>query len=66
MSLIENQECVAEQYLDIDKEVSLTVTIGNERKPRISHYKKTNIEIKFYLKQSCLLEQIKKKRHVKR
>ncbi|MCI2954145.1 5-(carboxyamino)imidazole ribonucleotide synthase [Staphylococcus caprae] len=31
MSLIENQECVAEQYLDIDKEVSLTVTIGNEQ-----------------------------------
>ncbi|MBX5317362.1 5-(carboxyamino)imidazole ribonucleotide synthase [Staphylococcus caprae] len=31
MSLIENQECVAEQYLDINKEVSLTVTIGNEQ-----------------------------------
>ncbi|MEJ7174145.1 5-(carboxyamino)imidazole ribonucleotide synthase [Staphylococcus caprae] len=31
VSLIENQECVAEQYLDIDKEVSLTVTIGNEQ-----------------------------------
>lgn len=31
MSLIENHECVAEQYLDIDKEVSLTVTIGNEQ-----------------------------------
>lgn len=27
--LIAHQECVAERYLDIDKEVSLTVTIGN-------------------------------------
>lgn len=27
--LITHQECVAERYLDIDKEVSLTVTIGN-------------------------------------
>ena len=31
IDLISNQECVAEQYLDIDKEVSLTVTIGNEQ-----------------------------------
>lgn len=31
IELIQNQECVAEQYLDIDKEVSLTVTIGNEQ-----------------------------------
>ncbi|RLY74121.1 5-(carboxyamino)imidazole ribonucleotide synthase, partial [Staphylococcus epidermidis] len=29
--LVEKQECVAEQYLDIQKEVSLTVTIGNEQ-----------------------------------
>ena len=29
--LVEKQECVAEQYLDIKKEVSLTVTIGNEQ-----------------------------------
>lgn len=28
--LIANQECVAEQFLDLAKEVSLTVTIGNE------------------------------------
>ena len=61
MSLIENQECVAEQYLDIDKEVFLLSQLVTSSKPRISHYKKTNIEIKFYLKQSCLLEQIKKK-----
>lgn len=31
IDLISDQECVAEQYLDIDKEVSLTVTIGNEQ-----------------------------------
>ncbi|MBL7572909.1 5-(carboxyamino)imidazole ribonucleotide synthase [Staphylococcus saccharolyticus] len=29
--LIKKQECVAEQYIDIDKEVSLTVTIGNDQ-----------------------------------
>ncbi|MCQ9289112.1 5-(carboxyamino)imidazole ribonucleotide synthase [Staphylococcus gallinarum] len=28
--LISNQECVAEKYLDLYKEVSLTVTIGND------------------------------------
>ena len=28
--LIAQQECVAEQYLDIEREVSLTVTIGNQ------------------------------------
>jgi len=28
-TLVENQECVAEQFLDLYKEVSLTVTIGN-------------------------------------
>ena len=28
-TLIENQECVAEQFVDLAKEVSLTVTIGN-------------------------------------
>ncbi|MCU5745614.1 5-(carboxyamino)imidazole ribonucleotide synthase [Staphylococcus sp. SQ8-PEA] len=28
--LIEQQECVAEQFLNLDKEVSLTVTIGND------------------------------------
>ncbi|MDY4022702.1 5-(carboxyamino)imidazole ribonucleotide synthase [Staphylococcus borealis] len=30
-ALITNQECVAEQYLDISLEVSLTVTIGNHK-----------------------------------
>ncbi len=29
--LIKKQECVVEQYIDIDKEVSLTVTIGNDQ-----------------------------------
>lgn len=29
--LIAQQECVAEQYLDIEREVSLTVTIGNQK-----------------------------------
>ncbi|MCG7338816.1 5-(carboxyamino)imidazole ribonucleotide synthase [Staphylococcus sp. ACRSN] len=29
-TLITNQECVAEKYLDLFKEVSLTVTIGND------------------------------------
>ncbi|PNZ70422.1 5-(carboxyamino)imidazole ribonucleotide synthase [Staphylococcus croceilyticus] len=30
-ALISNQECVAEQYLDLALEVSLTVTIGNQK-----------------------------------
>lgn len=29
-SLVDEQECVAEQFLDLQKEVSLTVTIGND------------------------------------
>lgn len=29
--LIAQQECVAEQYLDIEREISLTVTIGNQK-----------------------------------
>lgn len=29
-SLVDKQECVAEQFLDLQKEVSLTVTIGND------------------------------------
>lgn len=52
--LISQQECVAEQFLDIALEVSLTVTIGNQNKLRISLFKKMNIEIKYYLKPLCL------------
>ena len=38
--LISQQECVAEQFLDIALEVSLTVTIGNKNKLRISSSRK--------------------------
>ncbi|MEJ7220963.1 ATP-grasp domain-containing protein, partial [Staphylococcus gallinarum] len=30
-TIISKQECVAEKFLEIDKEVSLTVTIGNHQ-----------------------------------
>ena len=60
--LISQQECVAEQFLDIALEVSLTVTIGNQNKLRISLFKKMNIEIKYYLKPLCLREVIRNKK----
>lgn len=49
--LIETSECVAEKYLNIKKEVSLTVTRGNNNQITFSHYKKMSIEIKYFSKQ---------------
>ena len=58
--LVEKQECVAEQYLDIQKEVSLTVTIEMNNKQHTFLFKKMNIKIKYYLKQSFQQDLIKK------
>ena len=64
--LVEKQECVAEQYLDIQKEVSLTVTIGNEQQTTYFPLQEMNIKIKYYLKQSFQQDLIKKMKHVRK
>ena len=60
--LVSKHECVAEKFLDLDREVSLTVTIGNQNKLLISHYKKMSIVIKYYLKLLFQLDAIKSKK----
>ena len=64
--LVEKQECVAEQYLDIKKEVSLTVTIEMNNKQHTFLFKKMSIKIKYYLKQSFRQELIKNMKHVRK
>ena len=63
--LVEKQEC-AEQYLDIKKEVSLTVTIEMNNKQHTFLFKKMSIKIKYYLKQSFRQELIKNMKHVRK
>ena len=59
-TLIENQECVAEQFVDLAKEVSLTVTIGNNNQITYFLSKRMNTKTKYYLKRLYLRAQIKK------
>ena len=63
--LVSKHECVAEKFLDLDREVSLTVTIGNQNKLLIS-YKKMSIVIKYYLKLLFQLDAIKSKKREKK
>ena len=66
MSLIENQECVAEQYLDIDKEVSLTVTIGNEQQTTYFPLQENEHRNQILFKTIVPARTDKEKGHVKR
>ena len=63
--LVSKHEC-GRKILDLDREVSLTVTIGNQNKLLISHYKKTSIVIKYYLKLLFQLDAIKSKKREKK
>ena len=65
-ALVSKHECVAEKFLDLDREVSLTVTIGNQNQIAYFHYKKMSIVIKYYLKLLFQLDAIKNKKREKK